>query len=176
MSSIGPRAQDDLSVFRYNCCVLQEVPNTGFCLDCGYPLFGLREPVCPECGRRFNPADSTTYRSAGAEECSRLTPLHTGCIGLAAYIGCLVVLECLHPGTVKGTVSMSIQPILMITGTILAIFTICWAWRNRRQRAQTILIAVVLLLVILAIHLPSYLAVLDEIAAVRAAFGRPSGA
>ncbi len=32
------------------------------CLACGYILEHLTEPRCPECGRPFDPHDSTTYR------------------------------------------------------------------------------------------------------------------
>ena len=31
------------------------------CLDCKYSLVGLKEPVCPECGRGFDPADPGTF-------------------------------------------------------------------------------------------------------------------
>jgi len=31
------------------------------CLWCGYPLQGLPGPVCPECGRSFDPDDQSTY-------------------------------------------------------------------------------------------------------------------
>jgi hypothetical protein len=31
------------------------------CIGCGYPLRGLHEPRCPECGRPFDPADVETY-------------------------------------------------------------------------------------------------------------------
>ena len=33
------------------------------CLRCRYDLFGLREPVCPECGESFEPSDPRTYHS-----------------------------------------------------------------------------------------------------------------
>ncbi len=32
-----------------------------FCLECGYPLDGLRDPRCPECGRDFDPLDASTF-------------------------------------------------------------------------------------------------------------------
>src|SRR5207237_69883 len=32
----------------------------GLCLDCGYALWGLPEPRCPECGREFDPLDPKT--------------------------------------------------------------------------------------------------------------------
>ena len=31
------------------------------CLTCGYRLVGLQEPVCPECGRPFDPDDDATF-------------------------------------------------------------------------------------------------------------------
>lgn len=31
------------------------------CRAGGYKLFGLSEPICPECGRAFDPRDATTY-------------------------------------------------------------------------------------------------------------------
>ena len=38
------------------------VPDSATCLQCGYSLRGLPEPVCPECGRAFFPGDPRTYR------------------------------------------------------------------------------------------------------------------
>jgi hypothetical protein len=32
----------------------------GLCLNCGYSLFGLPTPRCPECGREFDPLDPST--------------------------------------------------------------------------------------------------------------------
>ncbi len=37
------------------------MPPTARCLRCGYLLRGLPTPVCPECGRAFEPADASTY-------------------------------------------------------------------------------------------------------------------
>jgi predicted RNA-binding Zn-ribbon protein involved in translation (DUF1610 family) len=36
-------------------------PSEARCLTCGYLLRGLSEPVCPECGRAFDPADESTF-------------------------------------------------------------------------------------------------------------------
>ena len=33
-----------------------------FCLECGYPLDGLPEPRCPECGTPFDPDDPDGFR------------------------------------------------------------------------------------------------------------------
>lgn len=37
------------------------VLDVGTCLDCGYPLRGLNEMRCPECGRPFDPADPESF-------------------------------------------------------------------------------------------------------------------
>lgn len=31
------------------------------CIACGYQLRGLEKPVCPECGRAFDPEDASTF-------------------------------------------------------------------------------------------------------------------
>jgi hypothetical protein len=36
--------------------------STAMCLNCGYSLHALTARRCPECGRRFDPDDPTTYR------------------------------------------------------------------------------------------------------------------
>lgn len=33
----------------------------GICRECGYSLRGLADPRCPECGREFDPGDSSTF-------------------------------------------------------------------------------------------------------------------
>ena len=38
-----------------------DIPDTSVCLNCRYLLRGLENPVCPECGRRFDPEDRATY-------------------------------------------------------------------------------------------------------------------
>lgn len=32
-----------------------KAPPAWLCHDCGYPLYGLTEPKCPECGKAFDP-------------------------------------------------------------------------------------------------------------------------
>jgi hypothetical protein len=43
-----------------------------FCLGCGYPLDGLPEPRCPECGTPFDPNDPDSFR----EDVGALQPLY----------------------------------------------------------------------------------------------------
>jgi hypothetical protein len=40
---------------------MSELPPDAVCLTCGYALRGLPKPVCPECGRAFDPANRLTY-------------------------------------------------------------------------------------------------------------------
>ncbi len=47
---------------RYDWAMLPSVPETARCLVCEYPLRGLPTPVCPECGRAFDPSDPKTFR------------------------------------------------------------------------------------------------------------------
>lgn len=42
-----------------------EDPARRICLDCRYPLIGLRDTRCPECGRLFDPSDPATYSQNG---------------------------------------------------------------------------------------------------------------
>lgn len=37
------------------------------CLGCGYPLFGLTQPICPECGKAFNLDDVPAMPDQHAE-------------------------------------------------------------------------------------------------------------
>ena len=37
-----------------------------FCRSCSYPLTGITSQACPECGRVFDLADSTTFRNCPA--------------------------------------------------------------------------------------------------------------
>jgi len=148
-----------------------QIPDNAVCLGCGYMLRGLPNSLCPECGRPFDVAKPSTYRIP--VETQRVwSPFGLAGVGLVTYIGGMFVLGSLGPG-VKGPVPMAIQPIMMLTGTAVAVFAAGWAWRRRQQRVGTITLAAVLLLVILAIHLATYIVYIAEIAAVRARFPSP---
>ncbi|UCG34501.1 MAG: hypothetical protein JSU68_07630 [Phycisphaerales bacterium] len=68
-----------------------EMPDTARCLGCGYLLRGLTGTFCPECGRRFDPADPTTYgprrrwRLAGPP--SRWECLAIGALTISGLVG-----------------------------------------------------------------------------------------
>ena len=151
------------------------IPDSAVCLDCGYLLRGLPEEKCPECGRPFDADDPNTYEIPEAEKQFRVTPSNLAGTGMGVYICCLLVLGILDPGTVKGAVSMSIQPVLMAAGTALAVFAVCWAWRRRERRVLTTFVAGILLLTICTIHLPSYLSMRGEIATIRASVQQHTG-
>jgi hypothetical protein len=40
-------------------------PQEAKCLGCGYPLRGLPQHTCPECGRPFDPRDPTSFKVPG---------------------------------------------------------------------------------------------------------------
>ncbi|MAE66409.1 MAG: hypothetical protein CMJ18_19235 [Phycisphaeraceae bacterium] len=52
-----------------------------YCRTCGYPVDGLREFDCPECGRSFDPNDPSTYTTA-ARHRPAAWMLAAGIIGL----------------------------------------------------------------------------------------------
>jgi len=39
-----------------------EIPEKASCLTCSYQLRGLSQPICPECGRPFDPQNPHTYK------------------------------------------------------------------------------------------------------------------
>jgi hypothetical protein len=143
------------------------MPNAAVCRECGYSLRGLPDAVCPECGRRFDAGDPTTYRNAKAAPGVRLTPGLLGGTGVAIYVVWLLVLGSLEPGAVKSPLSVVAQPILMFAAGVFAIVVAIRAWRTPEARISGTLAAALLLLIILAVHLPLYLAMLGDIAAVQ---------
>jgi hypothetical protein len=59
-----------------------------YCSECGYPLHGLEERRCPECGRPFDPQDDRTFSTQPAG-LSQHAPLMGGVAGMlfAALVG-----------------------------------------------------------------------------------------
>ncbi|HWB19257.1 MAG TPA: hypothetical protein VG711_03070 [Phycisphaerales bacterium] len=45
------------------------------CLGCRYPLLGLRETTCPECGREFDPKDAETFLGQPASQRAAIVKL-----------------------------------------------------------------------------------------------------
>jgi len=65
------------------------IPLEARCLTCGYLLRGLPEPVCPECGRRFDPLAPSTFDTKPPEQRRRRRWVKRGgallCIALLAF-------------------------------------------------------------------------------------------
>lgn len=67
---------------------MSEIPDTATCQGCGYSLRGLPEPVCPECGRTFDPEDSSTFRLPSKPANKRLTIIGLYLLPLVLSLGC----------------------------------------------------------------------------------------
>lgn len=61
-----------------------------FCTRCRYPLSQIESRQCPECGRRFDPADAKTYLHTATT--MRGVLWHVGVGALAAGVFALVIL------------------------------------------------------------------------------------
>jgi len=79
------------------------LPLTARCLGCDYLLRGLPEPMCPECGRPFDPGDPSTYdaRPLGWRRRRRVRRI-------VAVTGVIVLAFLTAPrGVMKGTLSFT---------------------------------------------------------------------
>lgn len=78
-------------------------PETMYCLDCGYDVRGLPENRCPECGRAFDPDDSTTFLCSQVDGRRYLTWALLGLFGMVVPIPMARLLaSVLLPGWVLG--------------------------------------------------------------------------
>ena len=68
----------------------QQTGRHPFCLQCGYDLFGLEAGACPECGRRFDPTDPSSYRFAPRQ---RVRSLVLAVVGIHVFLFPIVVLR-----------------------------------------------------------------------------------
>lgn len=134
---------------------------------------------CPECGQPFDPDDPSTYQQYRQGPQLRLTPPLLGWLAVAFYIIVFVVLESLGSG-VKNTFWLVCQPILIVAGVILAVIVVVWGWCNAKKGTRFVVMwpccvsASILLFLVLAILLPSFLFLLEDAAAVQAEFLRQS--
>ncbi len=76
------------------------IPDDARCLDCGYRLKLLTGPLCPECGRPFDPQDRRTYKCpADRGKWSRLShPSGNWHVGLSIVLALIVLEDLSVPG------------------------------------------------------------------------------
>jgi hypothetical protein len=72
------------------------------CLDCGYDLRGLPENRCPECGRAFDPHDSTTFLCSQIDGRKYLALALLGVFGMIGAIMMATLLGRTLPGQILG--------------------------------------------------------------------------
>ncbi len=90
------------------------IPTDAVCLGCGYRLRGLGDPICPECGRSFDPDDATTFgpgtTSRFWQRCAR-PPTAIDCWFLAGLCSYALVTA---SGASRRSSDLDILPILML--------------------------------------------------------------
>jgi hypothetical protein len=100
------------------------LPETMYCLSCGYDLRGLPENRCPECGRAFDPNKPTTYitRVESGRRYLLLASLGIIAVGLAFMVAwladrCDTVLPFSEWWTLLG-------PLLLVAGLCLQFYVL----------------------------------------------------
>ena len=120
---------------------LSGVPNRATCLHCGYRLYGLTQPLCPECGESFDPADPSTWDKPRRSAWLRLrvwwrASSYALPVGIAGFIALLswAMLS-------KGTVEMFLDSgsIAIAAGTPLALLLACYGWNGAVNAVVTLL-------------------------------------
>lgn len=151
----------------------QGLPDTAVCISCGYRLRGLPGNVCPECGRGFDAGDASSYR-VPVERGRFWSPIRLVVVTLVFYIAFFLILCGLNEN-IKSAVPMMIQPPIMIVAAAAACVGAGWAWWRREDHVRTTALALLLLLFIVLFHLPNYVFLLEDIAAVRALHAARAG-
>ena len=112
-----PRRTYDLSV----------MPADVACSQCGYLLRGLSEPVCPECGRVFDPAKPESLRPHPQPlgRAWRVIGLASAGAGLIAMLGLHAALawQCLRPTDLWG--SGHLRPLSPTAMNMVPVATAC---------------------------------------------------
>jgi hypothetical protein len=128
---------------------------TMHCLECGYPLDGLLEHRCPECGRKFDPADPRTFadqRWVKPSNRSGYTALAASCLGLALVVApfvqhALIIGNVLTPPPASsGLIMVPSFPegffLLMglsVVGAVASLAVGIWFWAFYRRRHAVLL-------------------------------------
>lgn len=106
------------------------------CLGCGYILDGLPESRCPECGRRFDPNDATTFVPASKQ--------NSGWSYLALAVVSWAMAEVVRAWLESGLFAANIPAIVLALALMAAMVGIgvtvtvksMIAWRGRRDPLQ----------------------------------------
>jgi hypothetical protein len=102
-----------------------------YCLGCLYPLGGLPEPRCPECGRPFDPDDPKTFGTVGrTEECPLVLRVF-----LALSLACGIIVFIAGAGDLLSVIHLSYDsaadiewnPITQLS-VLFALLTLCSSW------------------------------------------------
>ena len=88
---------------------------TMVCIECAYPLNGLSEDRCPECGLRFDPSDASTF-APPAPPPQQMD--HHGLIVLALCGTACLIVSALVPGPLCVIILFVAGLFLVPTGVI----------------------------------------------------------
>lgn len=127
------------------------VPDTARCLSCGYLLRGLPEPVCPECGTRFDPENPETY-SDPARRGRTLKPLKPPTLSYLVLVGAaaaaLIAYRSTAPGFYAWSEIAALRESMLILLLVLSIAFVPAHWvlrladiRRRRRTGSPALLA-----------------------------------
>jgi hypothetical protein len=98
----------------------------GFCTKCRYPLRGLPEPRCPECGKPFDPANPETFFVTGQRPMGPIAKRLFHPPGRVFLIACAVSASfALLSGTCPGL----IIPLALVSGFSFPFLITIWAVR-----------------------------------------------
>jgi hypothetical protein len=97
-------------------------PETMRCFGCGYDLHGLPENRCPECGRAFDPSNSTTFLCRLADGRKYLAAALLGVFGMMAPVMMADLLRLAFPGQILGWAAFAMFSVgLLTTAAVLGV-------------------------------------------------------
>ena len=110
----------------------RDVADGATCLGCGYPLRGLSDPRCPECGRAFDPTDPYSVDSLAYAQRRLRRALHWAPLAVwIATLGTMLVVEAYAYNRYE---FYDWLPFPLATCLIVAILT-AWIARGLARRA-----------------------------------------
>lgn len=122
---------------------------SGYCLGCSYPLKSVTEPVCPECGRCFDPSDPRTFGESPFPLRRAVTRLAKAVTVVGVLMLGVEVLLSARGGSellVLWLLALSITPV-MLAGIVLALVPalfLSWRWRMAGLAAPLVLASVLI--------------------------------